>query len=116
MISKSELKRRQKDRERAAKKAAAPPPPAGKPKADAGPSEDDLTPNQYFELRSRQIQKLRETQNPDPYPHKFDVTQSISSYVQEFGKPGVIENGESLPDKIVSLAAAFILCEFQGPS
>ncbi|KAG8738628.1 lysyl-tRNA synthetase [Ceratobasidium sp. 428] len=104
MISKSELKRRQKEREKAAKKAAAPPPPAGKPKADAGPSEEDLTPNQYFELRSRQIQKLRETQSPNPYPHKFDVTQSISSYVSEFGKPGLIENGGAIQDKTISLA------------
>ncbi|ELU42515.1 lysyl-tRNA synthetase [Rhizoctonia solani AG-1 IA] len=104
MVSKSELKRRIKEREKAAKKAAAPPPPAGKPKADAGPSEDDLTPNQYFELRSRQIQKLRQTQDPDPYPHKFEVTQSITSYIREFGPDGVVENGGSLPDKIVSLA------------
>jgi lysyl-tRNA synthetase class 2 len=58
---------------------------------------------QYFELRSRQIQKLRETQDPEPYPHKFHVTQSISSFIQEFGKPGVIENSGALEDKIVSL-------------
>ncbi|KEP55412.1 lysine-tRNA ligase [Rhizoctonia solani 123E] len=104
MISKSELKRRIKEREKAAKKATAPPPPAGKPKTDAGPNEDELTPNQYFELRSRQIQKLRQTQDPEPYPHKFEVTSGITSYIREFGPAGVIENGGALPDKTISLA------------
>jgi lysyl-tRNA synthetase class 2 len=58
-------------------------------------------------LRSRQIQKLRQTQDPDPYPHKFEVTQSITSYIDEFGRPGIVENGASLADKIVSNGNAF---------
>jgi lysyl-tRNA synthetase, class II len=56
-VSKSELKKRQKQRQKeadkAAKAAAAPPKAASsKPKA-AG--EEDLNPNQYFEIRSRQV-------------------------------------------------------------
>lgn len=40
---------------------------------------------QYFELRSRQIQKLRETQSPNPYPHKFEPSISLTEYVELYG-------------------------------
>lgn len=70
-VSKTELKKRQKQREKDAKKAekaaAAPPPPAKK-KAAASAEEEEahLNPNQYFEIRSRAIQKLRQSHNPNP--------------------------------------------------
>ncbi|KAG9049279.1 lysyl-tRNA synthetase [Tulasnella sp. UAMH 9824] len=107
MISKTELKRREKQRAKeaaaAAKAAAAPQPAAGSAKA-AADKEDDLNPNQYFELRSRQIQKLRQTRDPDPYPHKFNVTKSITHYIEEYGPEGVIKPGDKLKDVTVSLA------------
>lgn len=70
-VSKTELKKRQKQREKDAKKAekaaAAPPAPAAKKKtASAEEEEAHLNPNQYFEIRSRAIQKFRQTQNPNP--------------------------------------------------
>ena len=58
---------------------------------------------QYFELRARTIQKLKETQSPNPYPHKFEVTQSITSFVAQYSKEGLITAGQKL-DKIVSLS------------
>lgn len=103
MISKTELKRRQQHREREAKKAAkaaAAPQAAAKP---AAVNEDDLNPNQYFELRSRQIQKLRETQDPNPYPHKFEVSISIEDYIKKYGPEGKIPAGTKLDD-VVHLA------------
>ncbi|KAH7928946.1 lysyl-tRNA synthetase [Leucogyrophana mollusca] len=105
MISKTELKRREKQREKDAKKAekAAAAPPQAASSKPTGPNEDDLNPNQYFELRSRAIQKLRETQSPNPYPHKFEVTTSITSYIEEYGAEGKIAAGQKL-DTIVSLA------------
>ena len=59
-ISKTELKKRQKQREKEAKKAekaaAAPPKAASnKPKNAAGEEEKDLNPNQYYEIRTRHI-------------------------------------------------------------
>lgn len=66
-VSKSELKKRQKAREVAkkkAEKAAKNPAPVASKKA----KEEELTPNQYFEIRSRQINELRTTKNPNPYP------------------------------------------------
>ena len=58
---------------------------------------------QYFELRSRQIQKLRETQDPNPYPHKFDVSISVEQYIKKYGKEGVIKAGDKLGPNEVRL-------------
>lgn len=91
MISKSELKKRQKERERAAKKAEkeanAPPAAAGASSSSkaAEPNEENLDPSQYYEIRSRHIQKLRQTLEPNPYPHKFHVTTSLPAYVRVYG-------------------------------
>lgn len=70
-VSKSELKKRQKQRAAEAKKAekaaAAPPKPQRAEKtASAEEQEKELTPNQYFEIRSRAINKLRESHAPNP--------------------------------------------------
>ena len=59
---------------------------------------------QYFELRSRHIQKLKETQNPNPYPHKFEVTMSITDYIATYGSEGKIKAGEKVEGEIVALA------------
>lgn len=60
MVSKTELKKRQKARQREAEKAkkaaAAPPKPAAK-KGNAEVDEKNLDPSQYFENRSRTINK-----------------------------------------------------------
>lgn len=58
-ISKTELKKRQKQRQKeadkAAKAAAAPPKASSKPKKASGAEEKDLNPNQYYEIRARSI-------------------------------------------------------------
>jgi lysyl-tRNA synthetase class 2 len=59
---------------------------------------------QYFELRARTIQKLKETQSPNPYPHKFHVSQSITSFIEEYNEEGLISAGQKLEDVIVSLS------------
>ncbi|TDL25949.1 lysine-tRNA ligase [Rickenella mellea] len=100
MISKSELKRRKERRDKEAKKAAALP----TAKASASVNENDLSPNQYYEMRSRHVQKLRQTMEPNPYPHKFNVTMGISSYVEKYGAEGKIEVGKRLDGVTVSLA------------
>ncbi|KAJ2929697.1 hypothetical protein H1R20_g7385, partial [Candolleomyces eurysporus] len=107
MISKQELKRREKQRAKEAakaSKAAATPVPAAKEKAEAKPSEEELNPNQYYELRARQIKHLKETQNPNPYPHKFHVTTSLTKYIEVYGPEGVIAAGTRLDGKTEQLA------------
>ncbi|GME56366.1 putative lysyl-tRNA synthetase protein [Neofusicoccum parvum] len=101
-VSKTELKRRQKQREKDAKKAekaAAAPPKPKKEKADA---EEELTPNQYFEIRSRTVNKLRQTHDPNPYPHKFQVTTDLREFLKQHES---IKTGEQLKDVEVRLGA-----------
>lgn len=103
MVSKSELKRRQKQRQKDAEKAekAKNAPAPAKKAGDDMAAEEALTPNQYYEMRMRAIQKLRETRNPDPYPHKFHVSSSLTDFIERYADK--IEAGGQLPDE-VSLA------------
>ena len=55
-------------------------------------------------MRVRQVQKLRETKNPEPYPHKFHVTRSITSYVDVYGPEGKIPKGTKLDGITESLS------------
>lgn len=107
MVSKTELKKRKKQRERDASKAekaaSAPPKPQKANASSSALNEEDISPNQYFELRSRAIQKLRETRDPDPYPHKFNVTLSLTDFIEKYQDKTT--NGEKLAnEKPISLA------------
>ncbi|CUS21481.1 LAQU0S03e03576g1_1 [Lachancea quebecensis] len=103
MVSKSELKKRAKQRQveakKAAKKASAQPKP--EPKKKANDAFADLDPSQYFEARSRQIQELKNTQSPNPYPHKFHVSTGLSDFLQKYAH---LQRGETLPEEKVSIA------------
>ena len=50
----------------------------------------------FYKFRSELIDKLRQTKTPNPYPHKFNVTQSIPRYIRQYGAEGKIENGITL--------------------
>lgn len=108
MVSKSELKRRMKQRERDAKKAAktaAAPAPAQKKEESnkdgaTEEAEEELSPNQYFEIRSKAIEKMRE-EGPYPYPHKFHVTMAVPEFIEKFNS---MKPGESKPDVEICLA------------
>ncbi|KAK4516240.1 uncharacterized protein ATC70_011210 [Mucor velutinosus] len=103
MISKSEFKRREKVRAKeaakAAKAAAAPPKEVKSKSAEEG--EEELNPNQYFELRSKTINKLRENPSPEPYPHKFHVDMSLPDFIEKFSS---LEVDKRLDDQIISVA------------
>ncbi|KAI9794610.1 MAG: lysyl-tRNA synthetase [Peltula sp. TS41687] len=98
-VSKTELKKRQKQRAQEEKKrekaAAAPAKPAAPKQSSAEEAEKELTPNQYFEIRSRHINRLRETKNPNPYPHKFHVTTDLRDFLRDYES---LKTGEQLKD------------------
>ncbi|KAI5370644.1 Class II Aminoacyl-tRNA synthetase/Biotinyl protein ligase (BPL) and lipoyl protein ligase (LPL) [Septoria linicola] len=104
MVSKSELKKRIKAREKEAKKAAAPQrqaPPAGKKKAATQEDEEaQLNPNQYFEIRSRAVKRMKDSSSPNPYPHKFHVTYDLRDFQNDFGH---LKKGDVVKDKIISV-------------
>lgn len=101
-VSKSELKKRQKAREVAkkkAEKAAKKPVPAES--ANKKAKEEELTPNQYFEIRSRQIDELRTLKTPNPYPHKFHVSIRIDQFIEKYSH---LQRGDKLEDEKVAIA------------
>ncbi|ODV96965.1 hypothetical protein PACTADRAFT_48751 [Pachysolen tannophilus NRRL Y-2460] len=103
-VSKSELKKRQKQRLQEAKKAEkasksqATAPKVSKKKDDLA----DLTPNQYFEIRSRQIDELRKPHSEtNPYPHKFPVSIRLDQFSKKYS---YLQKGETLEDTEVFIA------------
>jgi len=83
-ISKSELKRRlkaeQKAKEKAEKEKNRPAPaPSAKNKA----IEEEISPNEYFKLRSGAIEELKSSDS-HPYPHKFSVSISLTTYLDKY--------------------------------
>ena len=88
-LSKNELKRRQKAEKKAAEKAEkealkAQQEPA---KAKAGNNaqnkvnEEEISPNEYFKLRSSAVEALKAEGETHPYPHKFHVDISLTDFI-----------------------------------
>lgn len=99
-VSKTELKKRQKTRAIEAKKAEKAKKNADKPKPGKKDALADLNPNQYYEIRSRQIKELRQKNLDDPeafnpYPHKFNRTLLLPEFQQKYAH---LQKGETLPD------------------
>ena len=77
MVSKNEIKKRQKQREKEAK---------DKIKAEekkAKVEEEDLDPSKYTDNRKNWIQAQRDL-GKNPYPHKFERTHRIDEFRAEF--------------------------------
>lgn len=94
-ISKTELKKRQKQRERDAKK----------PKGEAAKAttekvkESELTPNQYFEIRTKTVNQLHV--QGKAYPHKYHVNYDMRKFADDFSH---LKNGEEDKTKEIQLA------------
>lgn len=57
-------------------------------------------------MRSKAINELRKTKNPDPYPHKFQTTMSIPDFVTKFS---YLKRGEDVSDTHVALAGRIMV-------
>jgi lysyl-tRNA synthetase, class II len=57
-------------------------------------------------MRSKAINDLRKSKNPDPYPHKFQTTMSIPDFVEKFS---YLKRGEDLKDTQVALAGRIMV-------
>ncbi|XP_047042314.1 lysine--tRNA ligase isoform X2 [Helicoverpa zea] len=103
-LSKNELKRRlkaeQKLKEKAEKVAQQPPATADK-KADKK-AEEEISPNEYYKLRTAAVAALKEGAKADhPYPHKFHVTISLEEFIEKYNH---VNSGEVLEDVTLSVA------------
>ncbi|CAH0725955.1 unnamed protein product, partial [Brenthis ino] len=102
-ISKNELKRRlkaeQKLKEKAEKVAQQ---PAVNAEKKSTKSEEEISPNEYYKLRTGAIAALKNGAKEDhPYPHKFVVTISLEEFIEKYNNLG---NGEVLENVTVSVA------------
>ncbi|KAK9510250.1 hypothetical protein O3M35_005073 [Rhynocoris fuscipes] len=101
IVSKNELKRRlkaeQKAKEKANKEKAKP--VEVKPKENKV-NEEDVSPNEYFKIRTKAIQDLKAA-NLNPYPHKFHVSISLTDFIDTYNH---LKDGEIIENKEVSVA------------
>lgn len=107
-LSKNELKRRlkaeQKAKEKEEKEKAAATEGAAKAKPaasdDATPkiNEEEISPNEYFKLRSSAVADLKKAPETHPYPHKFQVSSSLEAFIEKYQglKDGDMLEGDSL--------------------
>ncbi|KAB0793569.1 hypothetical protein PPYR_09098 [Photinus pyralis] len=101
-VAKSELKRRlkaeQKAKEKADKVAQQPQVTAAVKKV----AEEEISPNEYFKLRSQAVSKLKQLGNEQqPYPHKFHVSTSLEDYIAKYSN---LQDGEIVESDSVSVA------------
>jgi len=102
-LSKNEQKRRLKEEKKAAEKAekekakaeAAAANPTKAAAAKPKSAEEDISPNEYFKLRSLAVEDLKVNGSTHPYPHKFSVSTSLTNFLQEYEK---LKDGETLKD------------------
>lgn len=101
----SELKRRlkaeQKAKEKAEKEAAkaASAPAAGSAEGKKKPVsalDEEISPNEYFKLRSAAVSELKKSPETHPYPHKFHVSISLENYINKYGN---LKEGEMLENE-----------------
>jgi len=107
-LSKNELKRRLKEQKKAAEKAEkekakAEAAAADPKKAEVKPktSEEEISPNEYFKLRSQAVEDLKQEGSEHPYPHKFHVSTSLTSFLEEYER---LKESETLKDVEVRVA------------
>lgn len=100
----SELKRRLKAEQKAnekLEKTAQQPVEAQKPK-ETKTSEAEVSPNEYFKLRSAAIANLKEIGGDQhPYPHKFHVSISLEEFIERYSN---LKEGDVLEDENLSVA------------
>ncbi len=67
--------------------------------------EEEISPNEYFKLRSLAVQQLKTTSTP-PYPHKFHVDTSLQEFIDKFT---YLVKEQSLLDQNLSVAGLLLL-------
>ncbi|KAH8265880.1 hypothetical protein KR038_009217 [Drosophila bunnanda] len=98
---KAEQKAKEKAEKEATRAAAAPADGAQKKKSSAA-EEEEISPNEYFKLRSAAVQELKRSPSTHPYPHKFHVSTSLEDFITKYETK--LKDGETLEDVTLSVA------------
>lgn len=96
----SELKRRLKAEQKAKEKAekVAQQPPQIQKTATKKESEEEISPNEYFKLRSQAVANFKTLGGEHlPYPHKFHVSISLEEYLTKYE---YLKDGEILEEAV----------------
>lgn len=99
-LSKNEQKRREKAEKKAKEKAEKPKPEETGKKPKEGLEAEDISPNEYFKLRSSLVQQLKAS-STSPYPHKYNVDTSLQVFIESYQH---LTDGQALEDKSCSVA------------
>ena len=98
-LSKNELKRRLKAEKKIAEKEEK---AKLKPEVEKDHSEEckkvaeeEISPNEYFKIRSAAVEALKADPATHPYPHKFHVNISLTDYIEKYNS---LEPGTTLSD------------------
>ncbi|XP_053694203.1 lysine--tRNA ligase isoform X2 [Sabethes cyaneus] len=110
-LSKNELKRRLKAEQKAKEKQEkesnqAPkgttPASGATPKAEVSKiNEEEISPNEYFKLRSAAVAELKKAPEMHPYPHKFHVSCSLEAFIEKYS---ALKDGDMLEQEALSVA------------
>ena len=89
LVSKSELKRRQKQRKKEEEKKEK---VENQQKEGQTVNMDDLTPNQYYEIRTQSVKNLPKEMY---YPHKFHVSIALPDFIEKYNHIAASERVEA---------------------
>lgn len=100
---KRRLKAEQKAKEKAEKEKEKNVPengaaPAKKTGDGGGINEAEISPNEFFKLRSTAVEELKKNPKTHPYPHKFNVTISLENFIEKYSNS--IADGVTLDDTV----------------
>lgn len=88
----------EKEKEKAATENGAAP---VKKTGDGDINEAEISPNEFFKLRSAAVEELKKNPETHPYPHKFNVTSSLENFIEKYNDS--IADGVTL-DETLSVA------------
>lgn len=98
-LSKNELKRRMKAEKKTAEKEEKaklkPEVEKSQPDVTKKVAEEEISPNEYFKIRSQAIEALKADPATHPYPHKFHVSISLTDFIEKYND---LEPGTTLND------------------
>lgn len=99
---KRRLKAQQKEKEKQEKDATKVEVVGGDDKKKEGKiDEAEISPNEYFKLRSAAVTELKNNAETHPYPHKFHVSSSLEDFISKYNG---LKDGEMLENEVLSVA------------
>lgn len=63
--------------------------------------ESEISPNEYFKLRSNAVTELKANEKTHPYPHKYHVSSSLEDFINNYSH---LKDGETLDNEKLSVA------------